>query len=731
MASADEPADGRVLLPSPTWEFIAMRGRYFSAALLKQLAPVRAPLRDGIRAAAVADGTEPTHDPLLAPRDEAVFLLTAAAEVEHALMVQYLYAAYSVRAPRGSTPHELDRIQDLLFQIAREEMGHLATVQNLLHLIGGPLNFNREHSPYASEIYPFRFKLEPLTLDSLAKYVIAESPEPLPERFPAEDGQLLSELAEDAQRSNDGRPVTHVGAIFARLQRLFRGGDGGLLDEDFCLDRQQLQARRGDWGYEPKRPSEGEALIIESFDAADAASLRSAAVAAVQKIGAQGEGFDLPPAGPGEPESHFERFFDIYKRVRTLSDTDVQITWPLTENANTTEAPRQKPTMTQMVDAVEEAYAARGRIMHPRAKAWAQLFNLRYRLLLANLSHFLRLSQELYITEPGPHLGDRTPRGLLLIWTFNEMRHLKRIAGKLVQLPRDEPPGATRAGPPFELPYTLNLPDREEDRWRTHLDVSRASVRLVRERLQSADADPTDQHDGFLEDLVASDEQAQVIMGSLAAGSGVPDGSLPADFHKAVAILEEAVRGFDILAPPARHGHFWAGKTRDEFLAITDPGPTVPPDFDPGKSVLIKRLDGSLPNQMPRFRPPVPPERIGFLRNWISAGAPDSVPAGEIGVHEERRPVQEPIPEAPPVPTTTAPLSFATDIRPLFRESPDRDSMLAIGGFDLHRFEDVRDHADRILARLVAGDMPCAPGDSWPPDRVAIFRRWIDDGKRP
>ena len=47
------------------------------------------------------------------------------------------------------------------------------------------------------------------------------------------------------------------------------------------------------------------------------------------------------------------------------------------------------------------------------------------------------------------------------------------------------------AGPPFELPYTLNLPDREEDRWRMHLDVSRASVRLVRERLQPADA--TDQ----------------------------------------------------------------------------------------------------------------------------------------------------------------------------------------------------------------------------------------------
>jgi hypothetical protein len=251
-------------------------------------------------------------------------------------------------------------------------------------------------------------------------------------------------------------------------------------------------------------------------------------------------------------------------------------------------------------------------------------------------------------------------------------------------------------------------------------------VRLVRERLQSGH--PTDQDDGFLEDLIVSDERAQVIMGSLAAGTGVPEGSLPADFHKAVVILKEAVRGFDILAPPARHGHFWADKTRDKFLATTNPAPPVPPDLDPEHSMLIQRLEGTAPgNQMPRFRPQVPAERIGFLRKWISAGAPDSVPAGEVGVHHEREPAQEPVAEAPPVPTTTAPLGFAADIRPLFRDSPDRDSMLAIAGFDLHRFEDVRDNADLILARLVDGTMPC--DGSWPAERVATLRKWIVDGK--
>jgi rubrerythrin len=62
-------------------------------------------------------------------------LLTAAAEIEHALMVQYPYAAYSVRVADPNQT-ELETVQNRLTQIAREEKGHLATVQNLLHLIG-------------------------------------------------------------------------------------------------------------------------------------------------------------------------------------------------------------------------------------------------------------------------------------------------------------------------------------------------------------------------------------------------------------------------------------------------------------------------------------------------------------------------------------------------------------------------------------------------------------------
>jgi hypothetical protein len=68
-------------------------------------------------------------------------------------------------------------------------------------------------------------------------------------------------------------------------------------------------------------------------------------------------------------------------------------------------------------------------------------------------------------------------------------------------------------------------------------------------------------------------------------------------------------------------------------------------------------------------------------------------------------------------------LSFASDIRPLFREG-DRTSMLY--AFDLWSHADVREHADLILERLEEGAMPCdAP---WPADRVELFRAWIAEG---
>jgi hypothetical protein len=69
------------------------------------------------------------------------------------------------------------------------------------------------------------------------------------------------------------------------------------------------------------------------------------------------------------------------------------------------------------------------------------------------------------------------------------------------------------------------------------------------------------------------------------------------------------------------------------------------------------------------------------------------------------------------------PSGFATDIKPLFRET-DRESMLT--HFDLWSYDDVSRHAEAILARLRDGTMPC--DGSWPQARIDLFQRWTENG---
>src|SRR5262245_59562189 len=108
------------------------------------------------------------QDPPMADLDEMIFLLHTTAEIEHSLLVQYLYAAYSL--PDSGAPASW---REVVLKIAKEEMGHLLSVQNMLLALAAPLNFEREDYPYRA-LYPFPFRLEPLSVGSLARYVLAE-----------------------------------------------------------------------------------------------------------------------------------------------------------------------------------------------------------------------------------------------------------------------------------------------------------------------------------------------------------------------------------------------------------------------------------------------------------------------------------------------------------------------------------------------------------------------------
>jgi hypothetical protein len=77
--------------------------------------------------------------------------------------------------------------------------------------------------------------------------------------------------------------------------------------------------------------------------------------------------------------------------------------------------------------------------------------------------------------------------------------------------------------------------------------------------------------------------------------------------------------------------------------------------------------------------------------------------------------------------------SFATDIRPLFRDV-DVDHMKR-RGLDLSSYDDVKSNSDDIYARVSSTDdafrMPPPLDDPWTPAQVKLFKQWMDEGSLP
>ncbi len=442
----------------------------------------------------------PTADQPLEPRDEAVFMLYTAAEIEHALLVQYLYAAFSLgdRSLRKAevtagtlTQDQYDKMfkpggwQQTVIQIAKEEMGHLLTVQNLLILIGGPITLQREEFPFRSQFYPFPFRLEPLTKDALAKFVAAERPpRPDPTTYPK-----VAEIDLRALRANQSMPVNQVGALYQKIIELFKR----LPVEAFFPETvDTFQAKPADWGKDEPAPQAqpGPRDILAWSFGGTAPEARAKAIRALEQIAQQGEG----ATGGGGGDSHFARFYKIYEDFAETNPRYGNLGWlpalPVPSQPNT--APYQSA----------DESAEDGRITDGLARAWAHLFNLRYRMLLANLSHYLQLDASKY---PKSRAG-------LHEWTFEQMSWLTRLSGRLTSLPRQSPNLYDRgrpavAGAPFEMPFTLDLPGQQKARWARHRSLLKESGQLIK-KIRSSGGDAGELARSILEDMSKSDTAA-------------------------------------------------------------------------------------------------------------------------------------------------------------------------------------------------------------------------------
>jgi hypothetical protein len=520
----------------------------------------------------IVEVTDPVYSkkrPDMSWRDHLIMLLISGAEVEHALMVQYLYAAYSIN---GDQPTEERRAlvegwRASILSVAREEMGHLLTVQNLLVLLGAPISFDRQMMPWDHEFYPFPFSLEPLSKETLQCFIYAEMPRLAaiePGKTYAEMPKLLAtapgrqrekvvpstigpeqewecvqevkrELAKRYGAVSINADLHQVGELYEQIIDLI-SDPKRIPDSAFNEASYDMQADWDDWGrgYKPQPraltpdgdvdsnagASRREATpdFPSSMARRDAhvqverAATRAQAVKVLRALSAQGEAPHLKEDETGEP-SHFERFVQIYEEYKALrkSEPSWKATYEVPNNPTTRQDFAKLNPKTTYIHATLESSAA--------AHLFAQLFNQRYRMLLNYLAHSFQLGRSQPLHQPGR-------RGMVMHRAFGEMYNLKTIAGLLVRLSlHDAKNPNAHAGPPFELPYTLELPQAETDIWRQHDELLEASQHTCAEVFRLARLSPAFRKEVtevggeiYLNTLMKLDNEARRWIGTILAG---------------------------------------------------------------------------------------------------------------------------------------------------------------------------------------------------------------------
>ena len=134
---------------------------------------------------ATRGGLAPPEAPFVIEHREALFyMLCEASELEHGIMCQYLYAAFSLKqsADEGLTAAEAEAVQRWrkhIFHIGAQEMLHLALVQNLLTATGAAPHLSRPNFPQPASHYPAGVSLAllPFGEPALRHFMFLERPE--------------------------------------------------------------------------------------------------------------------------------------------------------------------------------------------------------------------------------------------------------------------------------------------------------------------------------------------------------------------------------------------------------------------------------------------------------------------------------------------------------------------------------------------------------------------------
>ena len=243
-------------------------------------------------------------------REQLIYLLREAAELEHTILCEYLFAAFTLkqRLDEGLTPAQLeaiDRWRKVILTVAKQEMLHLTLVQNLLTAIGAAPHLSRPNLPTAAKHFPagVQIALIPFGEQALRHFLFLERPEGLSLDDP--DVQVAVERARPFMSDDDIVPAPQG---FETVGHLYRAIDIG-----FAWLTSQLGTKMLFIG--PSAAQTGPELM--KWEGLVAVTDLKSAHTAIDLIVEQGEG------ATGEwRDAHFGTFLKIYDEYLTMRKDD-------------------------------------------------------------------------------------------------------------------------------------------------------------------------------------------------------------------------------------------------------------------------------------------------------------------------------------------------------------------------------------------------------------------------
>jgi CDGSH-type Zn-finger protein/truncated hemoglobin YjbI len=373
-------------------------------------------------------------------REALIYMLCEAAELEHGIMCQYLFAAFSLKesGDEGLTAGEVDAVkrwQRQILNVAAGEMLHLALVHNLLSAIGAAPHLSRPNLPAPAGHYPagVQLALLPFGEQALRHFMFLERPEGMD----LQDAEGLAAM-QTATPSVDPRDIVPAAQDFATVGHLYRSIEAGfrhLTDkygEDWLFTGPPgAQATPAHFGWPNLLPVTG----------------LDGACAAVEEIVEQGEG----PRGHWR-NAHFGQFvaiLDEYQRMQAVN-------------------PGFEPTRPVMAANVRphDRAGAVPMITDPLTARVTDLFNVGYEILLTLFERFFA-----HTTETDAQMKVLADASVALM-----VQVIKPLGSLITTLPAGPGYPARTAGPSFELFY-------ESDYLMPH---QHAAWALLAERLDEA-----------------------------------------------------------------------------------------------------------------------------------------------------------------------------------------------------------------------------------------------------